>query len=196
MVEALENQLVIAEYEDAVLRNPPVDLIMGSDSDTGVVIKAVKVLDEFGIDYDARVLSAHRTPDDLAEYCDEVRDCKAGRIILAFAGMSAALPGTIQAMVNVPVIGVPVESAVNTQNSAVGSMIDLPPGQASTLVGPNQGDRAAREAVRILGLLDPVVRKQINEVRESQRQGVLKKDLKMRELGLKKYMEAQASGRK
>jgi 5-(carboxyamino)imidazole ribonucleotide mutase len=131
---------------------PLVAIVMGSESDMETMKKAEKELDERGISSEVRVMSAHRQPDLVAEYSKELKN-RGFRVVIAGAGLSAALPGTVAAHTQLPVIGVPLTSA----NSALGGMdallscAQMPPGVPVAAVGLNAARNAAILAARILG---------------------------------------------
>ncbi len=170
-----------------------VNLVMGSASDVDVPAKAAKILDQFGIPYQPRVLSAHRTYEAMDAYARDLRESKLGIVVIAFAGKSAALPGDLSARLHTPVIGVPVVPKPDTLDAAVGSMIEMPPGSSLLMVGPNQGDNAALAAVRILGLSDPALREQYAEFEAANRDKTLGADAQMNDLGLQGFMAQQGS---
>ncbi len=123
-----------------------ISLILGSKSDMEVAEKAVEVLEENGISYDLQILSAHRNPDELDRY---VRSCGAD-VIIAIAGMSAALPGVVASKTDKPVIGVPVSGKLMGVDALL-SMVQMPSGVPVAVVGIDNGVNAALLALRILG---------------------------------------------
>ena len=124
-----------------------VAVIAGSASDEVVIRKATAVLDEAGISYDEQILSAHRNPDQLAEY---VRSCGA-RVFICIAGLSAALPGVVASMTDRPVIGVPVSGTLGGLDALL-SIVQMPRGVPVACVGIDNGSNAAHLAIRILSL--------------------------------------------
>ncbi len=127
-----------------------VAIIMGSESDRAVAEKAVKVLEEHKIPYELRVISAHREPEVLDRYLREkVRDDSV-RVVIAIAGLSAALPGIIAAKTDKPVIGVPVSGKLLGIDALL-SMVQMPAGVPVAVVGIDNGENAALLAIRILG---------------------------------------------
>jgi phosphoribosylaminoimidazole carboxylase PurE protein len=105
-----------------------VSVVLGSDSDISTMESGLKVLEEFGIGYEMRILSAHRTPEDLVAYVREATDEKGVKVFIAAAGMSAALPGVIGAHTYLPVIGVPVASGAMAGLDALLAISQMPPG--------------------------------------------------------------------
>lgn len=126
-----------------------VSILSGSASDAAVVQKVTDVLNEHGISWEARVISAHRDPEVLDEYV-RGSDCK---VFIAVAGLSAALPGTVAARTKRPVIGVPVSGKLMGGLDALLSIVQMPKGVPVACVGVDNGENAALLAVRILSLL-------------------------------------------
>jgi phosphoribosylaminoimidazole carboxylase PurE protein len=125
---------------------------MGSKSDMDEMLKATQALEEAGIRYETRVMSAHRQPDVVADYCRNAR-MRGLRVIIAGAGLSAALPGVAAAHTDLPVIGVPLTSRLTAAGGldAILSIVQMPPGVPVAAVGLNNAANAGRLAVRILG---------------------------------------------
>ena len=149
--EDLETE-VEEELAELDVDQPLVAIVMGSESDMETMRKAEKELDDRGIGSEVRVMSAHRQPDLVAEYSKELAN-RGFKVVIAGAGLSAALPGTVAAHTRLPVIGVPLTSA----NSALGGMdallscAQMPPGVPVAAVGHNAARNAAILAARILG---------------------------------------------
>jgi 5-(carboxyamino)imidazole ribonucleotide mutase len=128
-----------------------VAVIVGSESDRAVADKAVKVLDEHKIPYEVRVISAHRNPEVLDRYLMENDDVS---VIIAIAGLSAALPGVIASKTEKPVIGVPVSGKLFGVDALL-SMVQMPSGVPVGVVGIDNGENAALLALRILKVKGP-----------------------------------------
>lgn len=132
---------------------PLVSIIMGSTSDLPVLGKAAQFLDSMQIPFEMNALSAHRTPAEVEEFARNAE--KRGlKVIIAAAGMAAALPGVIAAMTNLPVIGVPISSTLQGQD-ALFSIVQMPPGIAVATVGIDGAMNAAVLATQMLALTDP-----------------------------------------
>ena len=142
-------------------------IVLGSKSDAEVGKQASSFLDQFGVGYEMVVASAHRTPDLLR---DLIRNTTA-KVIIAIAGLSAALPGTIAAHTTKPVIGVPVSGKLNLD--AVLSVSQMPPGVPVAAVGLDRGENAAILAVEILALRDERLVEKLKEHREALKKWVL-----------------------
>jgi phosphoribosylaminoimidazole carboxylase PurE protein len=130
---------------------PLVGIVMGSESDREVMEKACKELNERGISNEIQVMSAHRSPDLVATYAKEARS-RGLRIIIAGAGLSAALPGVVAAHTDLPVIGVPLAAKTGVMNGldALLSVAQMPPGVPVACVGVDNARNAAVLAARIL----------------------------------------------
>ena len=168
------------------MANPVVGIIMGSDSDLDVMSGAAKVLDEFGIANEVRVLSAHRTP---AETSDYVKGA-AGRglkIIIAGAGGSAHLAGVTAAQTILPVISIPIKREGHGQEALL-SNVAMPPGIPLATMPENGGKNAALLAVRILALSDTDLAKKYEDFVQKQHDQVLDKDAKLQQLGYQAYL--------
>ncbi|MBS0240542.1 MAG: 5-(carboxyamino)imidazole ribonucleotide mutase [Proteobacteria bacterium] len=142
---------------------PPVAIIMGSQSDWATMRRAAEVLDELGVAYEARIVSAHRTPERLYNFAKSARD--AGfKVIVAGAGGAAHLPGMTASMTNLPVLGVPVRStALNGEDSLL-SIVQMPAGvPVGTLaIGEPGAANAGLLAAQILALSDPALAKRLD----------------------------------
>jgi phosphoribosylaminoimidazole carboxylase PurE protein len=139
------------EFADMEVDAPRVGIIMGSKSDMEEMEKAGKVLDEYRISYEIRVMSAHRDPEMVAEYCKNAR-MRGLRVIIAGAGLSAALPGVAAAHTDLPVIGVPLSSRLSAAGGldSILSVVQMPPGVPVAAVGLDNPRNAAHLAARIL----------------------------------------------
>lgn len=125
-------------------------IVAGSESDRPVLEKAQKVLDEAGVGYDVEIASAHRNPDRVAELARGAEE-RGYRVVIAAAGLSAALPGVVAAHTRLPVIGVPVGAGPLRGVDALLAIAQLPPGVPVATVGIDNGANAAHLALRILG---------------------------------------------
>jgi len=132
---------------------PLVGILVGSDSDVERMRPALDELDERGIGYELEVRSAHRTPDAVAEYARSARE-RGLRVLIAGAGLAAALPGVVAAHTDLPVIGVPLRSSLSVLDGldALLSIVQMPPGVPVATVGVDNAKNAAVLAARILAL--------------------------------------------
>ena len=131
---------------------PLISIIMGSTSDLPVVSKAAAFLDSMCIPFEMHALSAHRTPHQVERFASEARS-RGIKVIIAAAGMAAALPGVIAALTPVPVIGVPIRSSLEGRDALL-SIVQMPPGIPVATVGIDGAQNAAILATQILALSD------------------------------------------
>jgi 5-(carboxyamino)imidazole ribonucleotide mutase len=153
--------------------SPAVGVIMGSQSDWGTMRHAAGTLDRLGIGYEARVVSAHRTPERLYDYARSARG-RGLRVIIAGAGGAAHLPGMAAALTPLPVLGVPIESRVMKGVDSLLSIVQMPAGVpvATFAIGEAGAVNAALCAAAILGLSDPAAAQAVDAWREAQTQAV------------------------
>src|SRR3954469_17804642 len=139
-------------FEELDVDAPLVGIVMGSKSDMPTMEKAGKELEERGIRYEIRVMSAHRNPDVVADYATNAR-MRGLQVIIAGAGLAAALPGVVAAHTDLPVIGVPLTSATSVAGGldALLAISQMPPGVPVACVGVDNAKNAAVLAARILG---------------------------------------------
>ena len=157
-----------------------VAILMGSDSDFGVMSKAVSVLKEFDIPVEVHVYSAHRTPEKVAEFATNAKDNGFG-VIIAGAGMAAALAGVVAGHTTLPVIGVPLKSNVLEGVDALLSTVMMPSGIPVATVAIDGSKNAAYLAAQILAIGDEELAKKVLENRQKQSAAVLVKDQELQE---------------
>ena len=157
-----------------------VAILMGSDSDFGVMSKAVSVLKEFGIPVEVHVYSAHRTPEKVAEFATNAKDNGFG-VIIAGAGMAAALAGVVAGHTTLPVIGGPLKSNVLEGVDALLSTVMMPSGIPVATVAIDGSKNAAYLAAQILAISDEELAKKVFENRQKQSAAVLVKDQEIQE---------------
>jgi 5-(carboxyamino)imidazole ribonucleotide mutase len=148
-----------------------VGIIMGSTSDLEIMSSAFAVLDEFGVPYEKKVISAHRAPELLAKYASSARE-RGLSMIIAGAGGAAHLPGVTAAMTTIPVIGVPISGKAFGGMDALLSMVQMPSGIPVATVSVNGAKNAALLAISILSLTDPVLEEKLSGFRRSQREAI------------------------
>lgn len=162
------------------MNTPPIAIIMGSQSDWPTMRYGAEILDQLQIQYEALIISAHRTPDRLFDFAASARD-KGYKIIIAGAGGAAHLPGMVAAKTSLPVFGVPVESKALSGQDSLLSIVQMPGGiPVGTLaIGKPGAINAALLAVAVLALSDDGVRQRLDEWRKNQTASVgLKPDVK------------------
>lgn len=149
---------------------------MGSSSDWGVMKAAATTLEEFGVEHETKVLSAHRTPQETAEWASTARERGFGAIIAA-AGGAAHLAGVIAAFTTLPVIGVPVKAKSLEGLDSLLSMVQMPPGIPVATVGIDGAKNAALLALSILSVNDSEVERKLADFRKKQAEKVLNSTL-------------------
>ena len=159
---------------------PIVSIIMGSTSDMPVMEKACKFLDEMHIPFEVNALSAHRTPDAVEQFAREAKN-RGIKVIIAAAGMAAALPGVIAASTTLPVIGVPIKGMLDGLDSML-SIIQMPPGIPVATVGVNGAQNAAILAVEMLALADEDIAGRLAAVKSSLKEKIEKANRDLAEI--------------
>ncbi len=159
------------------MSQPVVGIIMGSDSDLDIMSVAAKVLDDFGVANEVRVLSAHRTPDETSDYVKSAAS-RGLKVIIAGAGGSAHLAGVTAAQTTLPVISIPVRREGHG-HEALWSNVAMPPGIPLATMPENGGKNAALLALRILALSDSAVAKKYDDFVKQQHDTVIEKDAKL-----------------
>ena len=142
-----------------------VGIIMGSASDEAVMKKAEGVLDELGVGFETQVCSAHRNPQRTAEYATSAAE-RGLKVLIAGAGLAAALPGVLAAHTTLPVIGVPIAASSLGGADSLYSIVQMPPGIPVATVGIDNARNAAMLAVQILALSDSAVGEAIDKYRQ------------------------------
>ncbi len=157
-----------------------VGVVMGSDSDLPTMQAAVEVLEEFGVPCEVRILSAHRTPDEMFAYAREAAD-RGVRVIIAGAGGAAHLPGMIASATPLPVVGVPVVATPLAGVDALLSIAQMPGGVPVATVAIGNAKNAGLLAIRILGAADPEIRQRMERYQQQMGDTVRAKDRAIRE---------------
>lgn len=151
---------------------PIVSIIMGSTSDMPVMEKACKLLDEMEIHFEVNALSAHRTPAEVERFAREAKG-RGIKVIIAGAGMAAALPGVIAASTTLPVIGVPIKGMLDGLDALL-SIVQMPPGIPVATVGVNGAQNAALLAVEMLALGDETTAIKLAAYKEGLKEKIVK----------------------
>ena len=157
-----------------------VGIVMGSDSDMTVMGKARDVLKEFGVEYEIRVISAHREPDVFFEYAKGAQ-ARGLKVIIAGAGMAAHLPVMCAALFPLPVIGVPINTGCLGGKDALYSILQMPPGIPVATVAIDGGKNAGLLAVRMLAMEDEALQEKLKTYSENMCKAVQEKDRKLQE---------------
>ncbi len=164
---------------------PLISIIMGSTSDLPVVSKAAAFLDSMCIPFEMHALSAHRTPHQVEKFASEARS-RGIKVIIAAAGMAAALPGVIAALTPVPVIGVPIRSSLEGRDALL-SIVQMPPGIPVATVGIDGAQNAAILATQILALSDAEIAARLDQWRSSLAQKIVKASADLAAINTYKY---------
>lgn len=156
-----------------------VAIIMGSDSDYSVVSAAVKTLKEYGVGFEAHIMSAHRTPELAASFASNAKDNGFGVIICA-AGMAAHLAGVIAGHTTLPVIGIPIKSTFDGLDALLAT-VQMPSGIPVATVAVNGAKNAAILAIQILALSEEALAQKLEAAKQDMVDGVMAKDKKLQE---------------
>ncbi len=163
-----------------------VGIVMGSDSDLSVMSAAAKMLEEFGIDYDMQIISAHREPDELIEWARN-SEKEGMKVMIAGAGMAAALPGMCAALFSLPVIGVPLSGKKLDGMDAVFSIMQMPPGVPVATVAIDGAKNAAILAAKILAVSDTALHEKLVAYTTDMKEQVKAKNAHLQEVGYANY---------
>lgn len=159
---------------------PVVSIIMGSTSDLPVMEKAAKFFDEMQVPFEMNALSAHRTPDEVEAFAKGAA-ARGVKVIIAGAGMAAALPGVIAASTTLPVIGVPIKGMLDGLDAML-SIIQMPPGIPVATVGVNGAQNAGILAVEMLSLADEALAARLAEYKNSLKNKIVKANAELAEV--------------
>ena len=165
---------------EAIVMSVQVGIVMGSDSDFPLMKKAVDVLEEFGVGYEVKVSSAHRTPEDTLTYAETAVE-RGLKVIIAGAGAAAHLPGVIAAKTTLPVIGVPINATALNGLDALYAIVQMPSGVPVASVGIDGAKNAGLLAVQILATADDSLRDKLARYKEDMKESVQKKNAKIQE---------------
>ena len=164
---------------------PQVSIIMGSTSDLPVLQKAAAFLEQMEVPFEMNALSAHRTPSQVEKFASEAKG-RGIKVIIAAAGMAAALPGVIAAMTPLPVIGVPINSTLEGVDALL-SIVQMPPGIPVATVGVNGAMNAAILAVQMIALADADVAARLDAYRASLSDKIVKANAELAEINTYKF---------
>lgn len=163
-----------------------VGIVMGSDSDLPVMAKAADVLKQLGIEYEMRIISAHREPDVFFEYAKTAEE-KGLKVIIAGAGMAAHLPGMCAAIFPMPVIGIPMHTSSLGGRDSLYSIVQMPSGIPVATVAINGGANAGLLAAKILATSDPELLERLKGYSAKLKEQVMAKDARLQEKGYREY---------
>jgi 5-(carboxyamino)imidazole ribonucleotide mutase len=158
-----------------------ISIIMGSATDLPIIEKAATTLNDFEIPFEMHALSAHRTPHEVEEYARNAAT-RGIEVIIAAAGMSAALPGVIAANTTIPVIGVPIKGQTLDGLDALYSIVQMPPGIPVATVGINAALNAALLALQILSIKDTYIQQKLIRYKENQKDKTIQANNRLKEI--------------
>ena len=160
---------------------PKVAVIMGSDSDFPQLKGCIKTLKDYGVDVEVKVMSAHRTPEDAAQFAKNAR-ANGFEVLIAAAGKAAHLGGVLAAFTTLPVIGIPIKASTLDGLDALLSIVQMPAGIPVATVGVNGGENAGLLALQILGIKYPEIEKQLAEYKVAMKNKINADDKALQEL--------------
>lgn len=169
-----------------VINMAQVGIVMGSDSDMPVMKKAAEVLEELGISFEMRIISAHREPQEFFEYASTAEE-RGYKVIIAGAGMAAHLPGMCAAIFPMPVIGIPMHTASLGGKDSLYSIVQMPSGIPVATVAIGGGTNAGLLAAKMLAMSDEKLLEKLKAYSKKLEETVKKKDKKLSETGYKNY---------
>ena len=164
---------------------PLVSVIMGSTSDLPIMQRAAKQLEALEIPFELLALSAHRTPDEVAEFARGAEE-RGVRVIIAAAGMAAHLCGVIASMTTLPVIGVPIDASLEGLDALL-AIVQMPPGIPVATVGVNAAQNAALLAAQMLALGDPEIAQRVRAQKASLKEKIVKANKELTQISDYKY---------
>ncbi|WP_297117431.1 5-(carboxyamino)imidazole ribonucleotide mutase [uncultured Porphyromonas sp.] len=164
---------------------PLVSVIMGSTSDLPIMQRAAKQLEALEIPFELLALSAHRTPDEVAEFARGAEE-RGVRVIIAAAGMAAHLCGVIASMTTLPVIGVPIDASLEGLDALL-AIVQMPPGIPVATVGVNAAQNAALLAAQMLALGDPEIAQRVRAQKASLKEKIVKANKELAQISDYKY---------
>lgn len=167
-------------------KNIDVAIIMGSDSDLPIMSDSAKFLEDMEISYEIKILSVHRCPDEAIDYAKGLKERNV-KVIIAGAGGAAHLPGIFAAVNTCPVIGVPIHSKTLSGVDSLYSIVQMPSGIPVATVAINGAKNAAILATQIIGTSNAEIQNKIAAYKASLKDGVMKKDAKLQEVGYENY---------
>lgn len=166
---------------------PLVSILMGSDSDLPIMQEAAQVLEEFNIDYEIKIISAHRTPKEAVDYSQSASS-RGLKVIIAGAGGAAHLAGVIAALTTLPVIGVPVLGKAFEGLDSLLSMVQMPSGIPVATVAVNGAKNAGLLALKILATGDPALTEKLIAYQQKLHDSVIEKDSNLQKIGYQQYI--------
>jgi 5-(carboxyamino)imidazole ribonucleotide mutase len=170
------------------MNTPLISIILGSDSDLPIMQETAQILEEFNIDYEIKILSAHRTPKEAFDFAQNAAN-RGVKIIIAGAGGAAHLAGIIAALTTLPVIGVPILGKSFDGLDSLLSMVQMPSGIPVATMAVNGSKNAGILAVKILACSNPELTKKLTEYQQKLAQTVSNKNSKLQKIGYQQYIK-------
>jgi 5-(carboxyamino)imidazole ribonucleotide mutase len=171
---------------------PLVGIIMGSDSDLPTMKEAIAICDEFGVENEVAIVSAHRTPERMVEYAQQAHH-RGIKVIIAGAGGAAHLPGMVASLTPLPVIGVPVATRNLQGVDSLYSIVQMPAGIPVATVAIGNAKNAGLLAVQILATQQPELLTKVQQYRQNLSASVMAKQAKLEQLGYQQYLQQELS---
>ncbi len=170
------------------MNKPSISIIMGSDSDLPIMKEAAEMLEEFEVEYEIKIVSAHRTPKLMYDFAQSAQE-RGLKVIIAGAGGSAHLPGMVASLTTLPVIGVPVQTKTLSGIDSLYSIVQMPSGIPVATVAINGAKNAGLLAVKILATNDEKLTNRLEKYMKDLEKMVLEKGENLEKVGYKKYLE-------
>ena len=168
--------------------SPLISIVMGSDSDLSTMGEAVTICDEFSINHEVTIISAHRTPEEMLNYA-QVAHTRGIKVIIAGAGGAAHLPGMVASLTPLPVIGVPVPSKHLQGLDSLYSIVQMPTGIPVATVAIGNARNAALLAIQILATYQYELQEKVQSYRQNLRTFTMEKQAKLEKLGYREYLK-------
>ncbi|WP_044304727.1 5-(carboxyamino)imidazole ribonucleotide mutase [Richelia intracellularis] len=168
--------------------SPLISIVMGSDSDLSTMGEAVTICDEFSINYEVTIISAHRTPEEMLNYA-QVAHTRGIKVIIAGAGGAAHLPGMVASLTPLPVIGVPVPSKHLQGLDSLYSIVQMPTGIPVATVAIGNARNAGLLAIQILATYQYELQEKVQSYRQNLRISTMEKQAKLEKLGYREYLK-------
>ncbi|MEA5579994.1 5-(carboxyamino)imidazole ribonucleotide mutase [Nodularia harveyana UHCC-0300] len=169
---------------------PLIGIIMGSDSDLPTMKNAIAICEEFGVETEVAIVSAHRTPERMVQYAQQAHE-RGIKVIIAGAGGAAHLPGMVASLTPLPVIGVPVATRNLQGVDSLYSIVQMPGGIPVATVAIGNAKNAGLLAVQILATHEPQLLEKVQKYRQNLSASVMAKQAKLEELGYEEYLQTE-----
>ncbi|MDH6061586.1 5-(carboxyamino)imidazole ribonucleotide mutase [Chrysosporum bergii ANA360D] len=167
---------------------PLIGIIMGSDSDLPTMKDAIAVCEQFGVEHEVAIVSAHRTPERMVQYAQQAHQ-RGLKVIIAGAGGAAHLPGMVASLTPLPVIGVPVPTRNLQGVDSLYSIVQMPGGIPVATVAIGNAKNAGLLAVQIMATHQPELLEKVQKYRQTLSESVIAKQIKLQELGYEQYLQ-------